>query len=69
MKCGGQDGRQLTRKAACKNLEKIQENIGRKLMGGSSTVAGVVVRGDLGWRKLEERRKKRNYYLDGGCRE
>ena len=45
-------------KAACKNLEKIQEKIGRKL-GGSSTVAGAAVRGDLGWRKLEERREEK----------
>ena len=50
LKCSGQEGRQY------ENLKKIQENIGRKLVGGSSTVAGVVVRGNLGWRKLEERR-------------
>ena len=56
-------------KAAYKNLEKNQENIGRILVGGSRTVAGVVVRGDLGWRKLEGEGKKRNYYLDRGCRE
>ena len=36
------------RKVTCKNLEKIQENIGRKLVRGSSTVAGAVVRGGLG---------------------
>ena len=52
-------------KAACKNLEKIQENNGRKLVGGSSTVAGAAVRGDLGWRKLKERREEKK----GGCRE
>ena len=34
-------------------------------MGGSSTVAEVAVRGDLGWRKLDERREERNYDLDG----
>ena len=39
-------------KAACKNLEKIQENMGKKLVGGS-TVARVAGRGDLDWRKLE----------------
>ena len=49
------------------NLEKIQENIGRKLVGGSSTVAGVAVRGNMGWRKLEERREEEK--LDGVCRE
>ena len=37
------------RKAACKNnVKKIQENIGRKLVGRSSKVAGVAVREDLG---------------------
>ena len=46
-------------KAVCKNLEKIQENTGRKLVGGSSTVAGGAVRGNLGWRKLEERREEK----------
>ena len=50
------------------NKKKIQENIDRKLVDGSCTVAGIAVRGDLGWRKLEEIRKKRNY-LDGGCRD
>ena len=43
----------------CKYLEKIQENFGRKLVGGSSTVAGFAVRGDLGWRKQEERREEK----------
>ena len=46
-------------KAACKNLENIQANIGRKLVGGSSKVAGIAVRGDLGWRKLEERKEEK----------
>ena len=45
-------------KAVCKNLEKIQENIGRKLVSEGSTVVEVVIRGDLGWRKLEERREE-----------
>ena len=52
------------RKAACKNLEKIQENISRKLVGGSSTVIAVVVRGDLGWRKLEERREEKKLLFE-----
>ena len=30
-------------KATRKNLEKIQGNIGRKLVGGNSTVAGAAV--------------------------
>ena len=50
-------------------LKKIQEKIGRKLVCGSSTVEGVAVRWDLGWRKLEERRKaKKKSYLGGICR-
>ena len=44
--------------ATCKNFEKIQENISRKLMCGSSTVTRVVVRGDLGWKKLERMEEK-----------
>ena len=51
-------------------LEKIQDNIGRKLVGRSSTVAGVAARGvaargDLGWRKLEERSKGKKKRLFG----
>ena len=30
---------------------------GRGLFQASNTVVGVVVQGDLGWRKLEERRE------------
>ena len=33
-------------KTVCKNLGKNQENIGRKLVGGNNTVAGVEVRED-----------------------
>ena len=33
--------------------------MGRKLLGASDTVAGVAVRGELGWRKLEERREEK----------
>ena len=36
--CGGQEGRQRTG-----IWKKNQENIGRKLVGGSSSVAGVAV--------------------------
>ena len=42
-------------------LENIQEILG-KLVGGSSTVAGGAVRGDLGWRKLEERREEKKLF-------
>ena len=31
--------------------------VGRRLLGASSTVAGVAVQGDLGWKKLDERRE------------
>ena len=34
--------------------------MGRRLLGASNTVAGVAVQGDLGWRKLEERREEMN---------
>ena len=44
-------------KAANKKLEAVQDKVGRRLLGASRTVAGVAVRGDLGWRKLEERRE------------
>ena len=39
-------------KGANNKLESTQERIGRKLLGASAIVAGVAVRGDLGWRKL-----------------
>ncbi len=50
LKCGGDVERQL------KKLERNDENIGRKLVDGSSIVAGVAVRRDLGWGKLEVKR-------------
>ena len=31
--------------------------MGKRLLGASRSVPGVAVRGDLGWRKLEERRE------------
>ena len=43
LKCGGQDGRQHAR-----TWKNSQENIGRKMVDGSSTFAGVAVRGYLG---------------------
>ena len=30
----------------------------RRLLGANNTVVGVAVQGDLGWRKLEERREE-----------
>ena len=42
-----------------RKLEAVQDRIGRKLLGASNTVAGVAVRGDLGWRRLEERREEK----------
>ena len=39
--------------------KKNQENNGRKLVDGSSTIVGVAVRGNMG-RKLEEKRLKKN---------
>ena len=52
-------------KAVYKNLEKIQENIGRKPVGGNSTVAGFAVRGEGTWDGGAEGKK---LLLDGGCR-
>ncbi len=46
-------------KTADKKMEAVQERIGRRLLGASRTVAGAAVRGDLGWRKLEERREEK----------
>ncbi len=33
-----------------------QERMGRKLLGAGRAVAGAAIWGDLGWKKLEERR-------------
>ena len=57
LKHGGQEGKQRTR-----TWKKFKENISRKLEGGSSTVAGVAIRGiwaEVSWRREG---KKRNYY-------
>ena len=40
-----------------KKLDLVQERIGRRLLGCSATVAGVAVRGELGWWSLGERRE------------
>ena len=44
--------------SACRKLESSQMKMGKSLLGASITVAGVAVHGDLGWRKLEERRQE-----------
>ena len=41
----------------CRKLEFVQMRVSRELFEASSRVAGVVVMGDQGWRKLEERGK------------
>ena len=46
-------------KVVGKKLEAVQDRAGRKLLGASNTVSGVAVRGDLGWRRLEERREEK----------
>ena len=42
-------------KVASKRLEALQDRVGRKLLEASRSGAGVAVRVDLGWKKLEER--------------
>ena len=59
LKCGGQERRHCAR-----TWKQNQENIGRKLTSGSVTVVGVVVRGYLGWRKLEERREEKKLLFE-----
>ena len=36
-------------------LESAQIRVGRRLLRAGNTVVGVVMQGDLGWRKLEGR--------------
>ncbi len=40
--------------SACRKLESTQMSVGRRLLGGNNTVAGVTVQGELGWRKVEK---------------
>ena len=40
-------------------MEAVQDRLGRKLLGASRTVAGEAIRGEMGWRKLEERREEK----------
>ena len=51
-------------RSACWKLESSQIKIGRSLLEASNTVAGVAMQGDLGWRKLEERRKEIKVIFD-----
>ena len=44
--------------SARKKLESAQMRVGRRLLGASNTIAGVAVQGNLGWRKLVERREE-----------
>ena len=44
-------------KIANRNLEAVKEKVGKRLLGASRSAPGVAVRGDLGWRKLEEKRE------------
>ena len=46
-------------KVANRKLEAVQERVGRKLLGASRTVAGAAIQGDLGWKRLEERREEK----------
>ena len=48
--------------SACRKLESSLTKMGRRLLGASNTV-GVTVQGDLGWRKLEERREEMKVML------
>ena len=45
-------------KTAGKRLEAVQNRLGRRLLGASRTVAGEAIRGEMGWRKLEELKKR-----------
>ena len=46
----------------------VQDKVGKQLLRASRSVAGAAVRGDQGWRTLEERReakKLENSWLEG----
>ena len=42
----------------CRNQESAQMRVGRRFWGESNRVAEMAVQGDLGWRKLEEKREE-----------
>lgn len=55
MRFGGEKGRQRA-----KIIGSVHRKECRMLLGGSVTVVGVVLGpGDMGWRKLKERRKEK----------
>ena len=37
--------------------------VGRRLLVTSNTIVGMAVQGDLGWRKLEERREEMKVFF------
>ena len=42
-------------KAQQKKLNAVQEQVGRKILGASGSVASCAVMGELGWSKMTER--------------
>ena len=44
--------------SVCRKMESAQMRVGRRLLRASNIVAGVAVQGDVGWKKLEERREE-----------
>ena len=46
-------------KTVGKRLEAVQDRLGRRLLGASRTVAGEAICGEMGWRRLEERREEK----------
>ena len=48
-----------------KKLEADQDRVSKKVRGASRSVAGVGVQGDLGWKKLEARKKGEEKILYG----
>ena len=57
--CYGDEVRWVGTKVMQGKLEGTQVQVGRKLLGASRTVVSCVVRGELGWRTLKERREER----------
>ncbi len=42
-------------KAQQKKLDTVQEQVGRKILGASRSMASCAVRGELGWRTMTEK--------------
>ena len=57
--CYGDEVQLVGTKVMQGKFEVTQVQVGRKLLGASRTVASCVVRGELGWRTLKERREER----------